>query len=270
MCGDKRDYPGRWKARLQAAKSYFRIFRKSILLTMSMSVIKEPKPLHRVFELERLILFCDVVFAVAVALLVIEIKLPVLPVKMPVDRDYWELMRPTAYELLAFAVSFIFIGNFWVRHLQLCRLLQNYNEGLIHRHLFFLFFIVLFPFSTSALLHTSSHFMLPFFIYLCNLTGCLAALFWISYFIFQKNPDLATEGHHTEKTLLYQRLKYGFLTMATGFTVIAMTYFLYPDNTAYQRISYIAIPALALFNHFRLKIKKRNTLRLVHKTGPHS
>ncbi|MET3879414.1 TMEM175 family protein [Chitinophaga sp. OAE865] len=231
-----------------------------------MSVIKEPKPFYREFELERLLLFSDAVFAIAITLLILEIKLPSLPGKMPVN-GYWEFFEPTAIQFLAFAVSFVFIGNFWVRHLQLCRFLQNYNEGLIHRHLFFLFFIVSFPFSTSALLHTSSHFMLPFFIYLCNVAGCLAALFWISYFVFQKNPDLAVAGHHTEKELLYQRFKYGFLTMATGFTCIAMTYFLFPENTAYQRISYILIPALALFNYFRLKIKKRNTLRLVHKMG---
>lgn len=229
-----------------------------------MSVIKEPKPFHREFELERLILFSDAVFAIAITLLIIEIKLPVLPGKMPAN-GYWDLLQPTVIEFLTFTASFVFIGNFWVRHLHLCRFLQNYNEGLIHRNLFFLFFIVSFPFSTSAILHTSAHFMLPFFIYLCNLTGCLAALFWISYYVFQKNPNLAVPGHHTEKELLYQRSKYGFLTMATGFTCIAMTYFLYPENTAYQRVSYMIIPALGLFNYFRLKIKKRNTLRLVHR-----
>ncbi|SEW52460.1 TMEM175 family protein [Chitinophaga arvensicola] len=232
-----------------------------------MSVIKEPKPFHRELELERLIFFSDAVFAIAITLIVLQIKLPDLPEKVPADR-YWELFKPAAIQFLTFAASFVFIGNFWVRHLQLCRFLQNYNEGLIHRHLFFLFFIVLFPFSTSALLQTNAHYMLPFFIYLCDLAGCLAALFWISYYVFQKNPDLAVPGHHTEKELLYQRFKYGFLTMATGFTCIAMTYFLYPENTAYQRISYMLIPALALFNYFRLKIKKRNTLRLVHKMEP--
>ena len=236
---------------------------------MSMSVIKEPKPFHREFELERLMLFSDIVFAVAITLLVIEIKLPAIPRNMPAN-GYWQLLQPTAIEFLTFTASFIFIGNFWVRHLNLCRFLQNYNEGLIHRHLFFLFFIVSFPFSTAALLRTNAHFMLPVFLYLCNLAGCLAALFWISYYVFQRNPDLAVAGHHTEKELLYQRLKYGFLTMATGFTCIAMTYFLYPENAAYQRVSYLLIPALALFNYFRLKIKKRNTLRLVHKVDPNN
>ncbi|RFS22034.1 DUF1211 domain-containing protein [Chitinophaga silvatica] len=235
---------------------------------MSMSVLKEPKP-HREFELERLILFSDAVFAIAITLLIIEIKLPSLPNKLS-EHDYWVALKPVATEFSVFAASFVFIGNFWVRHLNLCRFLQQYNEGLIRRNLFFLFFIVSFPFSTSAILHTNEHFMLPFFIYLCNLSGCLAALFWISYYIFQRNPGLTIPGHHTEKELLYQRFKYGFLTMATGFTCIVMTYFLYPENITYQRISYFSIPILALFNHFRLKIKKRNTLRLVHRVAPNN
>lgn len=233
---------------------------------MSMSVIKEPRESQREFELERLILFSDVVFAVAITLLIIEIKLPAFPVKLP-DGAYWEVLKPTALEFSIFAASFVFIGSFWIRHLNLCRFLQHYDNGLIHRNLFFLFFIVCFPFSTGALLKTNPHFMLPFFIYLCNLTGCLAALFWISYYVFQRNPDLATSGHHTEKELLYQRCKYGFLSMATGFTCIVMIYFWYPDNATYQRASYFVIPLLAIFNYFRLKIKKRNTLRLVHRTS---
>ncbi|MFY0255873.1 TMEM175 family protein [Chitinophaga sp. 30R24] len=233
-----------------------------------MSVIKEPKPFHREFELARLVLFSDTVFAIAITLLIIEIKLPAIPEKMPAGA-YWELLQPVAMEWTAFTASFIFIGIFWVRHLHLCRFLQNYSDGLIRRNLFFLFFIVSFPFSTSAVLHTNAHFMLPFFIYLCNLAGGLAALFWISYYVFQKNPGLSIAGHHTEKELLYQQFKYGFLTMATGFTCIVMTYFLFPENAAYQRISYGVIPALAVFNYFRLKIKKRNTLRLVHKVEHH-
>ncbi len=228
-----------------------------------MSVIKEPKPEHREFELERLILFSDAVFAIAITLLIIEIKLPHIPDNTPI-KDYMTYLRPTMIEFFTFAASFFFIGNFWKRHLQICRFLQHYDEGLIHRNLFFLFFIVAFPFSASGVIHVTPHFILPLFIYLSDLGGCLAGLFWISYYIFQKNPALTIAGHHTEKELLYQKYKYGFMTMATGFTCIAMVYFLFPDNITYQYLSYFSIPLLTVINHFRIKIKKRNTLRAVH------
>ncbi|MGN7820719.1 TMEM175 family protein [Chitinophaga sp. 22536] len=230
---------------------------------MSMSVIKEAKPAHREFELDRTVLFSDAVFAIAITLLIIEIKLPAMPAHLPAG-GYREVLNPFLMEFFTFAMSFLFIGTFWKWHLHLCRFLQHYDDGLIHRNLFFLFFIVTFPFSTGAMMHTGNHFMLPLYIYLFNLAGCLAGLFWISYYIFQRKPGLAVAGLHTEKELLYQRLKYSFLTMAFGFTALALAYFIYPDNTTIQNLSFCLIPLLIFFNHFRLKIKKRNTLRLVH------
>ncbi|CAL1519245.1 TMEM175 family protein [Chitinophaga sp. MM2321] len=230
---------------------------------MSMSVIKEPKLIHREFELERVVLFSDAVFAIAITLLIIEIRLPNIPDHLPPD-GYYTLMKPMLFAFLTFAASFIFIGNFWLRHVQLCRFLQHYDEGFIRRNLFFLFFIVSFPFTTSAMMHLTAHFMLPLFLYCCNLAGCLAGLFWISYYLFQRRPSLTIPGYQTEKELLYQRYKYNFLTMATGFTCIAMVYFIFPENAMMQRLSYFLLPALVLFNHFRLRIKRRNTLRLVH------
>ncbi|MBC9934359.1 TMEM175 family protein [Chitinophaga qingshengii] len=230
---------------------------------MSMSVIKESKPAHREFELDRAVLFSDAVFAIAITLLIIEIKLPEIPAQLPAG-GYREVLTPFLMEFFTFAMSFMFIGTFWKWHLHLCRFLQHYDDGLIHRNLFFLFFIVSFPFSTGALMHRTAHFLLPLYIYLANLAGCLAGLFWISYYIFQRKPGLVVPGLHTEKELLYQRLKFSFLTMTFGFTAIAMVYFIYPDNPMAQRLSLMMIPVLIFYNHFRLKIKKRNTLRLVH------
>ncbi len=230
---------------------------------MSMSVIKEPRTEQRELELVRIAHFSDAVFAVSIVLLILDIKLPEIPDAVPVA-DYLTYLRPMSMQALVFLATFIFMVNFWRRHLQLFRLLHHQDNGLVTRNLFFLFFIITFPFAARAMVHITPHFILPLFIYLCNLAGCLAAMFWMAYYAFQKKPSLTAPGHYTEKEIMYQRYKYNFLTMATGFTVISMVYFFFPDNVHYQYLSYWIIPALALFNHFRLKIKKRNTLRAVH------
>ncbi|NSL85476.1 TMEM175 family protein [Chitinophaga solisilvae] len=230
---------------------------------MSMSVIKEPRQEHKEFELERVILFSDAVFAIAITLLIIEIKLPHVPEHLA-PGEYSKVIQPFVFEFFTFVASFAFIGNFWIRHLQLCRFMQHYNIGLVYRNLFFLFFVVCFPFSAAAMMHLTTNFVLPMFIYLGNLAGCLAGLFWLSYYVFQRNPGLAIAGHHTEKELLYQRFKYNFFTVATVFTTLALSFFIFPDGMTIQRLSYTFIPALVLFNYFRIRIKKRNTLRLVH------
>src|SRR5436305_1260155 len=97
--------------------------------------------LKKEFELERLILFSDAVFAIAITLLIIDIKFPELPEKN-VQGNTIELMKPTILSFVAFAMSFFFIGRIWSKHLRLFSLLRKYDQGLISRNLLFLFFIV--------------------------------------------------------------------------------------------------------------------------------
>src|SRR3979490_2943737 len=94
--------------------------------------------LEKEFELERLILFSDAVFAIAITLLVIDIKFPELPEKR-VEGKTLDLLSHTILSFAAFALSFFFIGRSWSLHLRLFRFLRKYDQGLINRNLLFLF-----------------------------------------------------------------------------------------------------------------------------------
>ena len=100
----------------------------------------EKEIIEREFELERVILFSDAVFAIAITLLIIDIKFPELPVKLD-NVNYLSLFRPLIFHFFALCISFFFIGNFWARHLRMFKYLKEYNQGVIRRNLFFLFFI---------------------------------------------------------------------------------------------------------------------------------
>src|SRR5882757_9798161 len=106
-----------------------------------MSNKHEKTALEKEFELERLILFSDAVFAIAITLLVIDIKFP--EVHEGESRTLEKLLRPTLFEFGAFAFSFFVIGRAWSEHLKICRHLKKYDQGLINRNLLFLFFIVI-------------------------------------------------------------------------------------------------------------------------------
>ncbi len=106
-----------------------------------MSNKHHPDTLEKEFELERMILFSDAVFAIAITLLVIDIKWPELPESLA-GLDKLHIMKPTIFSFLGFALSFFFIGRAWSIHLRLFRLLRKYDQGLINRNLFF-------PFSLS-------------------------------------------------------------------------------------------------------------------------
>src|SRR5882757_7317893 len=101
------------------------------------------------FELERVSLFSDAVFAIAITLLVIEIKWPELPENAK-SIEWDRALGPMAFSFIGFVLSFFFIGRFWQVHLRLFRLIKRYDEGLINRNLLFLFFIVTFPFTASG------------------------------------------------------------------------------------------------------------------------
>src|SRR3990170_8000954 len=106
--------------------------------------------LQKEFELERLILFSYAVFAIAITLLIIEIKFPEVH-RGASTQEILLSFKPTIIRFAGFILSFFFIGALWARHLKVCKYLKSYNDGVIFRNLLFLFFIVCFPFTASGL-----------------------------------------------------------------------------------------------------------------------
>ncbi|MEO7530247.1 MAG: TMEM175 family protein [Sediminibacterium sp.] len=106
------------------------------------------------FQLERMILFSDAVFAIAITLLVIEIRIP----ELHVDRTDAALKHAIAEKILEFlglVMSFAVIGLFWVQHHRLFGMVTDFDNKLLWLNLFMLFWIILVPFSSSV----NSHFV---------------------------------------------------------------------------------------------------------------
>jgi len=105
--------------------------------------------IKREFQLERMILFSDAVFAIVITLMAIEIKIPEQETKYTSDEllHHIKLLVPT---ILAYCVSFFFIGITWYRHLQIFGRLKDYDKGLVICNLALLFCIGLFPFGASG------------------------------------------------------------------------------------------------------------------------
>ena len=103
------------------------------------------------FQLERLILFSDAVFAIAITLLVIEIKLPEINLieGTSFEKSLIIALKEKHSELSGFMLSFIVIGQFWSSHHRMFGYVENFDTGLIWRNLLMLFWIVLVPFSSA-------------------------------------------------------------------------------------------------------------------------
>lgn len=104
--------------------------------------------LKKEFQLERMILFSDAVFAIAITLLVIEIKIPEVHEDVT-DKLILKSLGHLIPKFLGFMISFLLIGLYWVLHHRLFGFVTSYNKRLLILNLVFLFFIALMPFSTG-------------------------------------------------------------------------------------------------------------------------
>jgi uncharacterized membrane protein len=100
--------------------------------------------------LERLVLFSDAVFAIAITVLVIEIHAPHLPEGSP-DGAYWLALAHLWPNLLGFFVSFAVIGLFWMGHHRAFALAARYSPTVLGWNLAFLGVIAFMPFVTAWL-----------------------------------------------------------------------------------------------------------------------
>jgi uncharacterized membrane protein len=103
----------------------------------------------------RLEAFCDGVIAIAITLLVLEIRVPILE-----HSDAATLKSALISKwplLLATVLSFVAIGTHWLNHQHFLRLLKGINHGFILATLFWLLAVCLIPFPTGVLGETMLH-----------------------------------------------------------------------------------------------------------------
>lgn len=104
---------------------------------------------RRQFQLERIILFSDAVFAIAITLLIIEIKVPHFEGTANVTQQ--QLIRALAEkssDFVGFVISFVVIGQFWTSHHRLFGYIKDFSGGLLWLNLLMLLWVVLMPFSS--------------------------------------------------------------------------------------------------------------------------
>lgn len=210
--------------------------------------------LQKEFELERMILFSDAVFAIAITLLIIEIKFPEVPRDATVPQIE-ELFKPVIIRFLGFILSFFFIGLMWARHLKIFKYLKNYDNGVIFRNLLFLFFIVCFPFTASGLTeHIRPHFLLPILIYMINIACVSISQFILCSYLYKKNSRLSVTGFEIEKKYILLQSKFGALILAIGVAVVLSVSLISPGNYTYVLASFYVVPFMMFF--VRRKLKK--------------
>lgn len=98
---------------------------------------------------ERIQFFSDAVFAIAITLLVIEIKVPAIPHESFSDGAVRHALVEMLPKFAGFFFSFFIIGLMWIEHHRIFQYIGHYDLGLIFRNLLFLLFVAFIPFPTG-------------------------------------------------------------------------------------------------------------------------
>src|SRR5579863_1392221 len=94
--------------------------------------------LKKEFQLERMIFFSDAVFAIAITLLAIDLKIPEISKKLITEEKLDSTLVELIPRFISFLISFFLIGNFWMTHHRMFGFVVNYSRKLLVVNLFLL------------------------------------------------------------------------------------------------------------------------------------
>ena len=219
-------------------------------------------PLHnelrKEFQLERMILFSDAVFAIAITLLALEIKIPELPREQATDSLLLLKLKELIPRFIGFLISFLLIGQYWIVHHRMFGFVMNFSQRLLWLNIFFLFAIALMPFSTAFYSEYAGMVVLtPVVFYTCNI-GLLGV---INFFMWRY---LANPGRGLTENLSPLLAKYSSLRAITVPVVFIIGAFVYVKSPAIAAFVPLSIPLIMKFGFGSMKkkllLKKNNAI----------
>jgi uncharacterized membrane protein len=178
------------------------------------------------FQLERISLFSDAVFAIVITLMMIEIKAPHLPHDITFGGALTELAGLFPL-ILGTVLSFFLIGVFWTKHHKLMKYVTGYTPKLIWLNIRFLLCVAFIPFSTAFVFENfEAHSPLPLLVY--NINYIVATIFEYRLFNYALNPqngicatDTDYSGEWNKKEALFPIVVYVLVAVLAFFTPLA-------------------------------------------------
>lgn len=146
--------------------------------------------------LERLVFFSDAVFAIAITLLALEIRLPELEGSVS-NEELWQALINIGPKYLAYIISFFVIGSFWLAHHRKFRFIKRYDRRLLTLNLLLLLFVGFIPFPTSIISEYENQTATMFYAAFMGITGLVSYSMWryAAYHNRLIDPDLSPAFH---------------------------------------------------------------------------
>ncbi|MBL0274483.1 MAG: DUF1211 domain-containing protein [Chitinophagaceae bacterium] len=213
--------------------------------------------LRKEFQLERLILFSDAVFAIAITLLVIEIKIPEIHENVS-DKALLQSLGHLIPKFIGFIVSFMMIGLYWTVHHRMFGFVTSYSRKLLILNLVFLFFVALMPFSTGFYSEYSGpdmlrhQLMVPMIFYVLNFCG----MGFMNYFmwVYITNPKNKVAEPPVDPLVVRQARARSLVVPLVFLVMLPVAYF---TNVIFAAYVPMLIPVILRI--LKKKIAKKNS-----------
>ena len=213
--------------------------------------------LKKEFQLERMILFSDAIFAIAITLLVIEIKVPAFDRHTATDIMLQNSLDEMIPKFVGFLLSFMIIGAYWIIHHRIFGFVINYNNKLLSINLVLLLAVVLMPFSTAFFSEYLLRFLkTPMLFYIIN----VALLGFMNFFLWQyvsndKNQLSVAVSKKDRASISLRTIipSLSFIIVAVGFLLTA------------KLAPYFVLAVAVLIRLIRYFVKKKTNRAEIHK-----
>jgi len=130
-------------------------------------------------RVERLTLFSDAIFAFAMTLLAVNIRVPEIAQSLVSSQLYSEIANLTP-KFIGFGLSFFISGSYWIFYHRIFGNIKRYDRTLIWLNLLFLLFIVLIPFPSDLLgRYITQEISIIIYAALMAATGLALGLIWL-------------------------------------------------------------------------------------------
>jgi uncharacterized membrane protein len=187
--------------------------------------------------MERIVFFSDAVFAIAITLLALEIRLPE-DIAHAGNHELLQSLFSIWPKYLGYFIGFLSIGNFWVIHHRQYQYIERYDPRLMFINLLVLMAVAFIPFSTSVISVNGNRTATILYALNASLVGILSTLLWVY-------------ASH-KRRLLIPNLKYTVVRRGLIRNLIAPAIFLFSIGLSYlnpdlAKFSWILIaPAVLL------------------------
>jgi uncharacterized membrane protein len=195
---------------------------------------------------DRIVNLSDGVFAIAITLLVLDIRVPDIPESM-VAKELPAALISLWPKYLGYFLSFVGIAVFWTIHHSIFRPIRSYDRTLLYLNFLFLMVVAFVPFPTSLLGEYGDH-QLPVAIYAATLgVGrlLLTAIHWYS----TRRGDRLLEEAQDPATVRFFLIR--GLTIPAIFLLSIVISFFSVGAAVWTWFVMIAIDAVVVHRRFR-------------------